>query len=95
MCGYLYGSERAREEASRAFANAPEPMRRAGEYVSNAISSVPVSDTVKQTSDTVKQTANRASSTIANAAQQATQAAQQATQATPQATQSGGPEPQS
>jgi hypothetical protein len=73
VCGYLYGSERAREEAGRQWANAPEPVRRATEAVSGAIASVPVSDTVKQTADSVKQTASRASASIASAAQQATQ----------------------
>jgi hypothetical protein len=79
--GYLYGSERAREEAGRQWANAPEPVRRATEYVSSAISSAPVSDTVKQTTESVKQTASRAGASIANAAQQVT-------------TQSDGPEAQ-
>ena len=46
--GYLYGSERAREEARRRLATAPEPVRRATERVSSAIATAPLPDSVKQ-----------------------------------------------
>jgi hypothetical protein len=46
--GYLYGSERAREETRRLFANAPEPVRQATTRVSDAIAAAPVPDVVKQ-----------------------------------------------
>jgi hypothetical protein len=49
LSGYLYGSERAREEALRRLANAQEPVLRATDHVSEAIASGPFPDTVKQT----------------------------------------------
>ena len=67
VSGYLYGSERARDEARRRLANAPEPVRRATERISGAIAAAPLPETVKQT-------ATRASATIQAAAQQAGQA---------------------
>jgi hypothetical protein len=46
--GYLYGSERAREETRRLFASAPEPVRQATARVSDAIDGAPVPDAIKQ-----------------------------------------------
>lgn len=57
--GYLYGSDRAREEARRRLAAAPEPVRRAtqtvasaasggAQRVAGAVSSAPVPEPVKQ-----------------------------------------------
>jgi hypothetical protein len=63
LSGYLYGSERARDEARRRLANAPEPVRRATERVSGAIASAPLPETVKQT-------ASRATASIQTAVQQ-------------------------
>ena len=37
LAGYLYGSERARDEAARRLASAQEPVRRATERVSEVI----------------------------------------------------------
>jgi hypothetical protein len=48
VVGYLYGSERAREETRRLFASAPEPVRQATARVSNAVAGAPVPDSVKQ-----------------------------------------------
>jgi hypothetical protein len=62
--GYLYGSERARDEAARRLASAQEPVRRATERVSEAIASSPLPETVKQT-------ASRATAGIETATQQA------------------------
>ena len=64
VSGFLYGSERARDEARRRLANAPEPVRRATERVSGAIAAAPLPETVKQT-------ATRATATMQSAAQQA------------------------
>jgi hypothetical protein len=66
LSGYLYGSERARDEAMRRLANAQEPMLRATDHVSDVIASAPIPDTVKQT-------ASRATAGIKSATQQATQ----------------------
>jgi hypothetical protein len=68
LSGYLYGSERARDEALRRLANAQEPVLRATDHVSEAIASAPIPDTVKQT-------AGRATAGIKSATQQATQRA--------------------
>jgi hypothetical protein len=74
LCGYMFGSERARDEASRRLANAPEPVRRATERVSGAIASTPLPETVKQT-------ASRATAGIKTAAEQTTQAVSSAADA--------------
>ena len=65
--GYLYGSERARDEALRRFSNAPEPVRQATERLSGAISGAPVPDVVKQA-------ATRATAAVQTATEQATRA---------------------
>ena len=64
LAGYLYGSERARDEAARRLASAQEPVRRATERVSEVIASSPLPETVKQT-------ASRATASIETATQQA------------------------
>jgi hypothetical protein len=66
LSGYLYGSDRARDEARRRLANVQEPVLRATDHVSEAIASAPIPDTVKQT-------AGRATAGFKNATQQATQ----------------------
>jgi hypothetical protein len=48
VAGYLYGSERAREETRRFVASAPEPVRQATARVSDAIDRAPLPDSVKQ-----------------------------------------------
>lgn len=59
LAGYLYGSERGREEARRRFASAPEPVRRmtqtaasaagtGAQRAAEALSSAPVPDQVKE-----------------------------------------------
>jgi hypothetical protein len=48
VIGYLYGSDRAREETQRLFASAPEPVRQATGRVSDAIAGTPVPDAFKQ-----------------------------------------------
>jgi hypothetical protein len=48
MAGYLYSSERARDEARRRFANAQEPVRQATERISGAIAGAPIPDPMKQ-----------------------------------------------
>jgi hypothetical protein len=47
--GYLYGSERAREEVRRRLASAPEPVRQATERISGAVAGTPMVDALKQT----------------------------------------------
>jgi hypothetical protein len=49
VCGYLYGSERAREEVRRRLKNAPEPVRQATERISGAVAGAPIPDALKQT----------------------------------------------
>jgi hypothetical protein len=66
--GYLYGSDRAREEARRRLAEAPEPVRRTTERISGAIAAAPVPDALKQT-------ANRATTAVQSATGRAAQAA--------------------
>ncbi len=71
--GYLFGSERAREEARRRVANAPEPLRQATERVSGAIAGAPVPDSLKQT-------ASRATASVQSAAERVAQSAAPAPQ---------------
>ena len=68
LSGYLYGSERARDEALRRLSNAQQPVLRATDHVSEAIAAAPIPDSVKQT-------ASRATAGIKSATQQATQGA--------------------
>jgi hypothetical protein len=72
--GYLYGSERVREEASHRLANAPEPVRRASERESEVVASVPLPEALKAT-------ASRATAGVKSVAVQATQAVTQAADA--------------
>jgi hypothetical protein len=67
LSGYLYGSERAREEAGRRLANAPEPVRRATKRVGGVVAGAPLPDTLKQA-------ATRATATVQTATEQAAQA---------------------
>ena len=46
--GYMYGSERAREEARRRLASAQEPVRQATERLSGAVAGAPIPDGMKQ-----------------------------------------------
>jgi hypothetical protein len=66
--GYLYGSERAREETGRLFASAPEPVRQATGRVTDAIAGAPVPDAFKQA-------ATRATSAVQAGTERAAQAA--------------------
>jgi hypothetical protein len=72
--GYLYGSERAREDAQRRFSAAPEPLRHAAQTVASAaggsaqrvagaVAAAPVPAQVKQA-------ANKATSTVQTTAEQ-------------------------
>jgi len=57
-CGYLMGSERAREEAYRRFSNAPEPVRQVTDRISGAMggtSTSRVNDAVQVASDRAAQ----------------------------------------
>jgi uncharacterized protein (UPF0147 family) len=74
VCGYLLGSERAREEAYRQFSRAPEPVRQVTERISSAIN-----DT--QMPNAVKQAATRASDALQTATGQATTRANEAVDA--------------
>jgi hypothetical protein len=65
--GYLYGSKRARDEALRRFASAPEPVRQATERISGAIAGAPLPDAVKQA-------ATRATAAVQTASERATHA---------------------
>ena len=76
--GYVYGSERARQEARRRLSAAPEPLRRATQGMASAagssaqrlagvVSTAPVPDRLKQA-------ASGATSTAQTAAEQAGQA---------------------
>ena len=71
VAGYLYGSERARDEALRRFSNAPEPVRQATERISGAITGAPIPDAVKQA-------ATRATDAVQTATERATHASMQA-----------------
>jgi Flp pilus assembly protein TadB len=66
--GYLYGSERARDEARRRLASAPGPVRQATERLSGVISGAPVPDAVKQA-------ATRATAAVQTATERAADAA--------------------
>jgi hypothetical protein len=66
--GYLYGSERARDEARRRLGSMPEPVRQATDYISGSISNTPLPDSFKQT-------ANRATAAVQSATERAAQAA--------------------
>jgi hypothetical protein len=46
--GYLYGNERARDQARRRLANAPDPVRQATERISGVIARAPIADALKQ-----------------------------------------------
>jgi hypothetical protein len=65
--GYLYGSERARDEARRRFASAPEPVRQATERISGAIATAPVPDAVKQAAALATTTVQTATEQAAHA----------------------------
>jgi hypothetical protein len=65
--GYLYGSKRARDEALRRFASAPEPVRQATERISGAIAGAPLPDAVKQA-------ATRATAAVQTASERAAHA---------------------
>ena len=67
--GYLYGSERARDEALRRFSSAQEPVRQATERISGAITEVPMPDAVKQA-------ATRATAAVQAATERATHASE-------------------
>jgi uncharacterized protein (UPF0147 family) len=73
VCGYLLGSERAREEAYRQFSRAPEPVRQVTERISSAFNET-------QMPDAVKQAATRASDALQTATGQATTRANEAVQ---------------
>src|SRR5918911_4809025 len=75
LAGYLYGSERARDEARRRLSAAPEPLRRAtttvasaaggsAQRLAGAVAAAPAPAVVKQV-------ASRATSTVQTAAEQA------------------------
>src|SRR5262245_47518330 len=85
VCGYLVGSERAREEAYRRFSSAPEPVRQVTERISTAIGDSRMPDSVKQAAtratDAMQATTERAA-TRANDAVQA--ASDRAAQVSPQ-----------
>src|SRR5690242_10368423 len=68
LSGYLYGSERAREEARRRLAEAQEPMRQATERAAGVIAGTPLPDVVKQG-------AARAVGTVQSAGERAAEAA--------------------
>ena len=76
--GYLYGSERAREEARRRLANAPEPVRQATERISGVIAGAPMPDALKKT-------ATRATAAVQSATERAAHAAAAPTVAQPNA----------
>ena len=67
LSGYLYGSERARDEARRRLANAPEPVRQAAERLSGTIAGAPLPNAFKQT-------ATRATAAVQTATDKATHA---------------------
>ena len=73
VCGYLFGSERARDEASRRFASAQEPMRQATDAMRQA--SERISGTLAGGPDAVKQAATRASAAVQTTAERATHTA--------------------
>jgi hypothetical protein len=76
--GYMYGSERAREEARRRLSAAPEPLRRASQSVVSAAggSAQRMADAVAAAPvpEAVKQAASRTSSAARSTAEQAGQA---------------------
>jgi hypothetical protein len=69
--GYLYGSERARDEARRRFASAPEPVRRAAERFSETIDGSPMPDAVKQAATRATAAVQTATERVAEASGQA------------------------
>ena len=71
--GYLYGSQRARDEARRRLAKAPEPVRQATERISGVIAGAPLPDAVKQA-------ATRATAAFQTATDQASVTVQAATE---------------
>jgi hypothetical protein len=74
--GYLYGSERAREETQRLFASAPEPVRQATGRVSDAIAGSPVPDAFKQAAARATSVVQAGSGSAAHAAASALDASQ-------------------
>ena len=76
--GYLYGSERARDEARRRVASAQEPLRQATERISDAIAGAPIPEPMKQ-----------AASQATAAVQVVTERAAHAAASTPQVAQPG------
>jgi hypothetical protein len=77
VSGYLYGSERARNEVRRRLANAPEPVRQVTERVSGAFAETPVSDTLKQAATRATATIERATERAAETAGAASELVQQ------------------
>jgi hypothetical protein len=76
LSGYLYGSERARDEARRRLAKAPEPVRHVTERVSGAIAGAPVPDALKQTATRATATIQRATERAAHTAAPASEVVQ-------------------
>jgi hypothetical protein len=77
-CGYLVGSERAREEAYQRFSNAPEPVRQVTERISSTFGGSQSSVFGgSQMSDAVKQATTRATDALHTAADGAAQASAQ------------------
>jgi hypothetical protein len=75
MAGYLYGSERARDEARQRFANAQEPVRQATELMSGAIAGAPI-DSMKQTASWATAAVQTAAERVAHASAPTPQVAQ-------------------
>jgi len=73
--GYLYGSERARDEARRRLASAPEPVRQATERISGVISGAPVPSAVKQAATRATAVVQTATERAANASAPASRVA--------------------
>ena len=74
--GYLYGSERARDEARRRFANAQEPVRQATERMSGAIAGAPIPDSMKQAATRATAAVQTAAERVAHASAPTPQIAQ-------------------
>jgi hypothetical protein len=76
VIGYLYGSERARDEALRLLESAPEPVRQATGRVSDAIAGSPVPDAVKQAATRATAAVQTETERMAQAAASTLEAAQ-------------------
>jgi hypothetical protein len=74
--GYLYGSERARDEARRRFANAQEPVRMATERISGTIAGAPIPDSMKQAGTRATAAVQTAAERVAQASAPTPQVAQ-------------------